>query len=327
MPKIQRLNRDENIELAIHNDLRFPKTDVGADYDSRWSTSSTTKDLYKIIATWESAVLFAAREGWVHSTAPVCLRPLCRDRQKPGYLYKRKHCNWVWRFSCCATMVTILKDSMFYNNTYSPGKLLELMSMTSMRVPVTTISRSIFGCLSSEVYAWSRFFREVAGYKEDHDPIQLGGHNKVVEGDGMFVLATRKGGVGRWHSKEHIYAVVERGSRKIRRKVVKDKSATVLSVFDKHILQGTIFMCDPGKENQHFKTLSSIANVYEIPGPIHVDLGNRYKNTQTVEGSHAEPKMRLRLGRGLRRHNLQTVMDLEDFIRNRTDGTPQDINI
>ena len=75
----------------------------------------------------------------------------------------------------------------------------------------------------------------------------------------------------------------------------------------------------------HFKSLSAVSQVYEIPGPIHVDLGNRFRNTQTVEGSHAEPKMRLRLGRGLRRHNLQGVMDFEDFIRNRTDGTPQDI--
>ena len=35
MPKIQRLNKDHNIEMAIHNDLRFPKTDGGADYHSR----------------------------------------------------------------------------------------------------------------------------------------------------------------------------------------------------------------------------------------------------------------------------------------------------
>ena len=141
----------------------------------------------------------------------------------------------------------------------------------------------------------------------------------------MFVLATRKGGVGRWHSKEHVYVVTERGSRKIRRKVVKDKSKTVLSIFDQHILPNTIFMCDPGKENEHFKSLSTISQVYEIPGPIHVNLGNRFLNTQTVEGSHAPPKMRLRLGRGLRRHNLQSVMDFEDFVQNRTDGTPQDI--
>ena len=141
----------------------------------------------------------------------------------------------------------------------------------------------------------------------------------------MFVLAMRKGGVGRWHSKEHVYVVTERGARKIRRKVVENKSVTVLSVFDNHILEGTIFMCDPGKENQHFKSLSKIADVYEIPGPIHVDLGNRFRNTQTVEGSHAAPKMRLRLGRGLRRHNLQSVMDFEDFVHNRIDGTPQDI--
>ena len=32
--------------------------------------------------------------------------------------------------------------------------------------------------------------------------------------------------------------------------------------------------------------------------------------------------MRLRLGRGLHRHNLQAVLDFEDFIWNRTDGSP-----
>ena len=122
-----------------------------------------------------------------------------------------------------------------------------------------------------------------------------------------------------------MYVVVERGSRKIRRKVVKDKSASVLSVFDHHILPNTTFMCDPGKENEHFKSLSAVSDVYQIPGPIHVDLSNRFNNTQTVEGSHATPKMRLRLGRGLRRHNLQSVLDFEDFVYNRTDGTPQDI--
>ena len=36
-------------------------------------------------------------------------------------------------------------------------------------------------------------------------------------------------------------------------------------------------------------------------------------------------KMRLRLGRGLRRHNLQSVLDFEDFVYNCTNGTPQHI--
>ena len=35
--------------------------------------------------------------------------------------------------------------------------------------------------------------------------------------------------------------------------------------------------------------------------------------------------MRLRLGRGLRRHNLQPVMDFEDFVFNRTNGKPASI--
>ena len=67
----------------------------------------------------------------------------------------------------------------------------------------------------------------------------MGGPGKIVEGDGMFVIGKRKYGVGRFHSKEHVYVCTERGSRKIRRIVVPDKSADVLAVFDPHILPNT----------------------------------------------------------------------------------------
>ena len=68
----------------------------------------------------------------------------------------------------------------------------------------------------------------------------------MVEGDGMFVIGKRKCGVGRWHSKEHVYVCTERGSRKIRRLVVPDKSANVLSEFDKHLLPNTTMCVDAG---------------------------------------------------------------------------------
>ena len=38
----------------------------------------------------------------------------------------------------------------------------------------------------------------------------------MVEGDGMFVIGKRKCGVGRFHSKEHVYVCLERGKRKKR---------------------------------------------------------------------------------------------------------------
>ena len=44
-----------------------------------------------------------------------------------------------------------------------------------------------------------------------------------------------------------------------------------------------------------------------------------------MESSHSGVKMRLRLGRGLHRHNLQAVLDFEDFIYNRTNGDPADV--
>ena len=106
-------------------------------------------------------------------------------------------------------------------------------------------------------------------------------------------------------SKEHLYVITERGQRKIRRLVVKDKTADVLQVFDKHLLPNTEIMVDPGTENNHFKNIDLITQLHEIPGPIHINFDNPFHNTQTVESSHSGIKMRLRIGRGLRRHHLQ----------------------
>ena len=94
MPKKQRSLTSTAIEVAIHNDIRFPKTNPGADYDSVWSSNSTASDLYRIIRSWESAILFAAREGWVNSIAPRCKHNLCQVKNTTSYLYKRKECIW-----------------------------------------------------------------------------------------------------------------------------------------------------------------------------------------------------------------------------------------
>ena len=99
----------------------------------------------------------------------------------------------------------------------------------------------------------------------------------------------------------------------------------MLAIFNKHLLPQTTIMVDPGTENNHFKNLDLIAQLHEIPGPIHVDMTNPFFNTQTVESSHSGIKMRLRAGRGLPRHNLQSWLDFEDFLYNRTDGTPQNM--
>ena len=74
--------------------------------------------------------------------------------------------------------------------------------------------------------------------------MKMGGPGKVVEGDGMFVIGKRKFGVGRMHSKEHVYARTERGNGKIRRIAVPDKSADALAVFDKHMLPRTRICVD-----------------------------------------------------------------------------------
>ena len=84
-------------------------------------------------------------------------------------------------------------------------------------------------------------------------------------------------------------------------------------------------MTDVGTENMHFELSELVSEIFKIPGPIHVDPQDPVKNTQTVESSHSGPKMRLRLSRGLPRHNLQAFMDFEDFVYNRSCGTPMSV--
>ena len=115
----------------------------------------------------------------------------------------------------------------------------------------------------------------------------------------MFVVGKRKCGVGRYHSKEHVYVCLERKSRKVRRIVVRDKSADALSVFAKHLKPYTQMCVDVGTENQFFENLSLVTTLYKIPGPIHIDSDDPNKNTQSVERSHCTIKMRLRSGRGV----------------------------
>ena len=106
----------------------------------------------------------------------------------------------------------------------------------------------------------------------------------------MFVVGKRKCGVGRYHSKEHVYVCTERGSRKIRRHVVPDKTADALTCFDEHILPQTTMCVDEGGENTHFKKSPLVSTLNMITGPIHVDKNDRSLHTQTVESSHSGVK-------------------------------------
>ena len=321
MPKKKRKVHDNPERVMSCGDLSFVMAS-GAKYDAFWHEKMTATELYQVFQSDESSILFCARLGWIEATSPTCGKEKCRSKNTTSYVYKRKNGVWTWRFRCCKSTSSVFKNSMFYKSNYGPAKVLELMWYMASRIPVTTASHMIFARECSEVHTWWRFFREVAGYWEDKFIMKMGGPDAIVEGDGMFVIGKRKCGVGRWHSKLHVYAITERGSKKIRRIVVRDKSATVLSVFDKYLLPSTCMMTDEGTENTHFDLSSLVDSIFKITGPIHVDPQDPTKNTQTVESSHVGPKMRLRLSRGLPRHNIQVFMDFEDFVYNRTKQVP-----
>ena len=285
------------------------KTDLQlADYHSSWSSKFNDRTLINVTACTESVIIFASREGWISSTAPTCQRAECRGKNNTCHQRSKNNQRryWYWRFRCCGRLQSLLSKTIFWNTSYGAGVVLEIMWKMSSRTPVSMIPKLIFGCEKSEIFKWIFFFRDVAGWFEDSNTIQMGGPGKTIEADGTFVIGKRKNGMGRMVSKEHVYVITERGSRKIRRLCVKDKSAQVLSIFNKHILPNSTICVDPGTENNHFKNLDLITALHQIPGPIHFNRENPFENTQTVESSHSGIKMRLRLGRGLRRHHLQS---------------------
>ena len=67
--------------VAIFKDISFPRTCPGADYDTTWNGCFHDHNIFAITSCYESAVLFAAREGWIRADAPVCQRSSCIVKQ------------------------------------------------------------------------------------------------------------------------------------------------------------------------------------------------------------------------------------------------------
>ena len=80
--------------VAIFKDISFPRTCPGADYDTTWNGCFHDRNIFAITSCYESAVLFAAREGWIRADAPVCQRSDCIVKhsdicKRKSYIYNR----------------------------------------------------------------------------------------------------------------------------------------------------------------------------------------------------------------------------------------------
>ena len=62
------------VDMAIFKDIAFPRTCPGADYDTSWNDCFHDRNIFAISSCYESAVLFAVREGWVIADASVWQR-------------------------------------------------------------------------------------------------------------------------------------------------------------------------------------------------------------------------------------------------------------
>ena len=68
------VEQKEDMRIASIGDLNFPQTCLFANYDIYWCPTFTDRMLINVTACFESTILFAAREGWINSSAPVCTR-------------------------------------------------------------------------------------------------------------------------------------------------------------------------------------------------------------------------------------------------------------
>ena len=181
--------RNNSTRIVSEGDIHFPCTCPSADYETRWTPKLNDRQLILITECYESTIIFAAREGWVNSQAPKCLRNECEGHNRTSYCFKRKgREGWYWRFRCCRRIQSLLHGSMFLRARLQPRNILEIMWKMSSRTPSTMIPKLIYGRRTSEVYSRISFLRDVVGWWEDFTVIQLGGPGKVVEGDGMFVI-------------------------------------------------------------------------------------------------------------------------------------------
>ena len=83
-----------DVQMATFMDISFPRNCPGADYDKSWNDTFHDRNIYAVTCCYESAVLFAAREGWVVAHAPICERAECIAKKpdtckRNSYIYKR----------------------------------------------------------------------------------------------------------------------------------------------------------------------------------------------------------------------------------------------
>ena len=76
-------------DYAVYVDLKFPRLNPAADYDSTYCDTFNDRTLINVTQCWESSILFAAREGWVDVKAPKCAKNECIDKNNTSYCSQR----------------------------------------------------------------------------------------------------------------------------------------------------------------------------------------------------------------------------------------------
>ena len=154
----------DSLSSIVYNDICVQRTCPMADYNTEWTPTFNDRMLVNVTACFGSSLLFAAREGWINTHAPICTGSSCEGRNRTSYCSKRTgRKGFYWRFRCCKKWQSLLKGSMFAEGKLQPGNLLEILWKMASRTLSSMIPRLVYGRPTSEVYARIKFLRDVVG--------------------------------------------------------------------------------------------------------------------------------------------------------------------
>ena len=114
-------------DMVTVGDIAVPKRLITVDCALGSNATFITEMFYSVLSTPESTLIFCARQGWIDVTAPKCTKAACAQRNTSSYFIRKRVGAWAWRFRCCRVTASVFRSSMFFNSSYGPGKILQLM--------------------------------------------------------------------------------------------------------------------------------------------------------------------------------------------------------
>jgi len=213
-------------------------------------------------------------------------------------------------FQChfCNKRVSIRVGSMLFNSKHSLYEILGILCGFVSDISVQDLSNKLFISKVS-VGKWYKIFRSCITNYLNHNFVQLGGPNKIIEID-ESVIGRRKYNAGRMLSQQWLFGCIERYTSKIFIKCVDSRTKRELGELIKEVIaEDTTVMSDEWPaymsffaESEQYKHLS-VNHSRNFIDPV------SGAHTQNIERVWGKLKLRLRSKNYVRRKLIGSYID------------------